>query len=313
MDRFGDLSNFVAVVEAGGIGAAADRLNLSKSVVSRRLKALESRLGVELVARTTRTLRVTNEGQVFFERSRQVLADLEEAEAALIHGRTSLSGTLRVSAPVQFGQQYIAPAMNEFIARHDRLTLDLDLVDRHVGLVEEGYDLAIRIGRLPDSGLIARRLCDVEVHVCASPGYLGTHGEPEAIGDLAHHDGLLHRAGATITGWAWTDGTGTVRNAAIRSRMISNDDRVLLAAARDGLGIISIPDFAALPDIRAGRLRRIMADTDWLTLGAYAVYPPTRHLSHRVRSIVDFLVAHVRASGGQPGGARAIAGDPRCR
>ena len=294
MDRFDELTNFVTVVEAGGIGAAAARLNLSKSVVSRRLKALEARLGVELVARTTRTRRVTNEGRAFFERSKQILNDLEEAETAMVYGKATLSGHLRISAPVHFGQEHIAPLLNDFVSTHDRLVLDLDLMDRHVGLVEEGYDLVIRIGRLQDSGLIARRLSDVEIYICASPDYLAERGTPETVDDLACHDGLRHRSGATITDWSYRDASGTIRNAPVKSRMISNDDRVLLGASCAGLGIISIPDFAALPDIRAGRLRRIMADTTWVDYSAYAVYPPTRHLSPRVRAIVDFLVANFR-------------------
>ena len=294
MSRFEDLTNFVAIVEAGGVSTAAERLQVSKSVVSRRLKALEERLGVELVARTTRTRRITNEGQAFFERAKQILADLEEAEAALTQEKTSLAGRLRLSAPVHFGQEYVAPALNAFVARHERLVLDLDLVDRHVNLVEEGYDLAIRIGRLPDSGLIARRLRAVDIYVCASPAYLAKRGEPETVEDLAGHDGLHHRSGATVTDWSWKDAAGAVRNAAIHSRMVSNDDRVLLRAARDGLGIISIPDFVVLPDVRAGRLRRIMPGVEWLNFAAYAVYPPTRHLSPRVRAIVDHLVVHFR-------------------
>ncbi len=297
MDRFEDLTNFVTIIETGGISAAADRLNLSKSVVSRRLKTLEERLGVELIARTTRTQRITNEGQVFFERSKQILTDLEEAEAVLADGQSSLSGSLRISAPVHFGQEFIAPALNAFIADHDKLVIDLDLMDRHVNFVEEGYDLAIRIGRLPDSRLIVRRLSDVAIYVCASPDYLATHGEPQTIADLANHNGLLHRSGVTITDWLWTDENGALQNAAIRNRMISNDDRVLLSAARDGLGIINIPDFAAIPDVRAGRLRRIMQGTNWVDYSAYAVYPPTRHLSSRVRATVDFLVANVRGAG----------------
>lgn len=294
MDRFEELSNFVMIVEAGGISAAADRLDLSKSVVSRRLKALEEHLGKELIVRTTRTQRITNEGSAFFERSKQILADLAEAEAAFAEENDSLKGNLRISAPVHFGQEIITPALNRFISLHDQLTIDLDLVDRHVNLVEEGYDLAIRIGRLPDSSLIARRLSEIEISICASPEYLAQHGEPKTLDDLAYHRGLRHRSGFSITSWWWTDAAGINHDAAIQRRMASNDDRVLLAAACAGHGIICIPKFAALPDIQAGRLVPIMTEINWMNYDSYAVYPPTRHLSHRLRETVSFLLHYVR-------------------
>ncbi len=293
MSQFEELTNFVAVIELGGISAAADRFNVSKSVVSRRLKSLEERLGTQLVVRTTRRQRLTNEGQAFYERAKQILVDLEEAESSLSRQTAGLKGRLRITAPVHFGENFIAPALTDFMALHDDLVIDVDLLDRHVNLVEEVYDLAVRIGRLPDSSLIARKLCTVTVKVCASPTYFERFGMPDDPLALSKHRALFHRSGAQITEWYFQSADGERHRARPQARMISNDDRVLLRAALEGHGLICVPEFVVAEGLSHRTLIEVMPETNWMGHEAYAVYPPTRHLSHRVRACVDFLAERI--------------------
>ena len=289
MDKFEDLQAFVAVVEAGTFTAAAERLAIAKSAVSRRVSALEERLGVQLLQRTTRVLNLTDTGRSFYEHSARILADLDEAEAAVQQEHGELRGTLRLALPLSFGVRHMCKPIAAFTKRHPRIRFDLDLNDRRIDLVEEGMDVAIRIGHLDDSSLIARRLFEVRTVVSASPHYLKTHGTPATPEDLLDHDCLVYSNLADPDRWSWNDRVGQRHSIEINPVMRASSGDFLANAAAHGLGIVIQPTFLAAEAIRAGHLVPILRDVEWPVSPAYAVYPPTRHLSYRVRAFIDFL------------------------
>jgi len=290
MDKFEDLQAFVAVVEAGSFTAAADRLNSAKSAISRRVSALEERLGVQLLRRTTRTLNLTDTGQSFYEHSARILADLEEAESAVQQEHGELRGTLRIALPMSFGVRHMCKPIAAFTKKHPRIRFDLDLNDRRVDLLDEGVDLAIRIGRLEDSSLIARKLFDVNAVVCASPHYLKTRGTPGTPHDLREHDCLVYSNLVEPALWRWKDTDGSEHSVKVNEVMRVSSGDFLTNAAAHGMGIVIQPTFIAAEAIRRGNLVPILDDYEWPLATAYAVYPPTRHLSYRVRAFIDFLV-----------------------
>ena len=208
MDKFEDLQAFVAVVEAGSFTAAGERLDTAKSAVSRRISGLEERLGVQLLRRTTRTLNLTDTGQSFYEHAARILADLDEAESAAQQDHGELRGTLRVALPMSFGVRHMCKPIAAFSKRHTKIRFDLDFNDRRIDLIEEGVDLAVRIGHLRDSSLIARKLFDVRTVVCASRPYLAAHGEPESPEDLHNHDCLVYSNLPDPDVWRWVDEHG---------------------------------------------------------------------------------------------------------
>ncbi len=292
MSRLEEIETFVAVAEAGGIGTGAERLGVAKSAVSRRLKDLEARLGVRLVNRTTRRLSLTETGRSYYERAVSLLADLEEADqaAAAVHG--TLRGRMRVAAPLSFGTRHLAPAITEFLCQHVELTIDLDLNDRRVDLIDDGFDLAVRIGQLEDSTLIARKLFDVRSVVCASPDYLARHGTPKRPEDLAGHTGFVYTNSPERLAWGWTDADGERRSVQLQpGRLASNNGDLLTMAAEAGLGVSIQPSFLVCDAIEARRLVPLLTDVAWRPAACYAVYPPGRHLSAKVRALVDFLAA----------------------
>ena len=290
MDRFEDLQAFVAVVEAGSFTAAAERLDIAKSAVSRRVSALEERLGVQLLRRTTRVLNLTDTGRSFYEHSARILADLEEAEAAVQQEHGELRGTLRVALPLSFGVRHMCKPIAAFSKLHPRLRFDLNLSDRRIDLLEEGIDVALRIGHLRDSSLIARRLFDVRHTVCASPAYITQHGEPQTPEELADHACLVYTNLPDPGRWTWQDADGETRQVEVNVVMRAGSGDFLANAAAHGLGIVIQPSFIAAESIRRGNLVPILSDYDWPVTPAYALYPPARHLSYRVRAFIDFLV-----------------------
>ena len=289
MDKFEDLQAFVAVVEAGTFTAAADRLNSAKSAVSRRVSALEERLGVQLLRRTTRVLNLTETGQSFYEHSARILADLDEAEAAVQQEHGELSGSLRVALPLSFGVRHMCKPIAAFSRQHPRLKFDLDMNDRRIDQVEEGIDVAIRIGHLKDSSLIVRKLFDSNTVVAASPHYLKTHGTPESPAELRDHECLIYSNLANPDSWSWTDEKGKERSVEVQPAIRSSSGDFLTNAASHGLGVVIQPTFLAAEAIRRGNLVPVLTNVKWPTAPAYAVYPPTRHLSYRVRAFIDFL------------------------
>ena len=290
MARFEDLHAFNAVVETGSFTAAAERLDTDKSMVSRRVSALESRLGVQLLRRTTRSLNLTDTGRSFYERAAQILADLEEAESAVMQEHGELRGRLRVALPLSFGVLHMCTPIDSFNKRHPGVRFDLDLSDRSVDLLQEGIDVAVRIGELRDSTLIARRLFTSRVVVCASREYLEQHGTPRAPDELANHACLVYSNLSEPDRWSWFDNQGIKHSVQVGVAMAANNGDLLNNAAAGGLGISMQPTFIAHQHIRGGSLVPILRDVEWPGTTAWAVYPPTRHLSYRVREFIDFLV-----------------------
>jgi DNA-binding transcriptional LysR family regulator len=292
MDRFEELQVFVAVVEAGSFTAAADRLDVAKSAVSRRVSALEERLGAQLLRRTTRRLSLTETGQSFYEHSARILADLDVAEAAVAQEHGELRGVLRIALPLSFGVRHMSEPIASFSRLHPRVSFELDLNDRRVDLVAEGADLALRIGRLADSTLIARRLFEARTVVCASPDYLERNGSPATPQDLVDHDCLVYSNLPDPTRWVCTDSEGNKHTTDVHAAMAASSGDFLCAASVEGLGIAMQPTFIAGEAISQGDLVPILTEYTWPVTPAYAVYPPTRHLSYRVREFIDFLAAH---------------------
>jgi len=290
MDKFEDLQAFVAVVEAGSFTAAADRLDTTKSAVSRRVSALEERLGVQLLRRTTRVTNLTDSGKSFYEHSARILADLDEAEAAVQQAHGELRGTLKVALPLSFGVRHMCKPIAAFTRMHPRIRFELNLNDRRIDLIEEGVDLALRIGRLDDSSLIARRLFDVRTVVCAAPRYLHAHGTPGTPEELREHDCLVYSNLPEPGRWRWTDSDGGQHSVEVKVVMQASSGDFIANAAAHGLGIAIQPTFLASEAIRHGNLVPILTDVQWPVSPAWAVYPPTRHLNYRVRAFIDFLV-----------------------
>ena len=289
MDKFEDIQAFIAVVDAGSFTAAADRLGSAKSAVSRRISALEARLGVQLLHRTTRVLNLTETGKSFYEHGTRILADLEEAEAAVQQEHGELRGTLRLALPLSFGVRHMCGPIATFSKQHPKVRFDLDLNDRRVDLIEDNFDVALRIGRLKDSSLIARRLFDVHAVVCASPHYLSVHGVPETPADLADHRCLVYSNLIDPDKWVYEDSEGQQGVVKVQSTLSASSGDFLANAAAHGMGLVIQPAFIASTAIRSGHLTPVLTDYAWPISPAYAVYPPTRHLSYRVRAFIDFL------------------------
>lgn len=292
MRRFADLEAFIAVVEAGSFTAAAERLDTAKSAVSRRVTALEEHLGVQLLRRTTRRLNLTETGRSFYEHSARILADLDEAEAAVLQQHGELRGKLRIALPLSFGARHMYTPIAAFSRKHPRVSFDLDLNDRRIDLIAEGVDLALRIGRLADSTLIARRLFEARTVLCASPAYLEERGTPQTPDDLLDHDCLVYSNLPDPTKWVCSDGEGARHAVDVPVTMMASSGDFLCAAAVEGLGLALQPTFIAGEFISRGELQSVLTDYQWPVTPAYAIYPPTRHLSYRVREFIDFLAEY---------------------
>lgn len=290
MDRLDDMLAFIKVVDARSFTAAAERLNLSKSVVSRRIAELENRLGARLLNRTTRKLSLTEVGQAFYDRCTRILSDLDEAERAVADLHAAPRGRLRVNAPLSFGLLHLSAAVAEFMQAFTSIEVDIDLNDRYVDLIDEGYDVAVRIGRLRDSSLIARRLAPNRRVLCASPAYLERHGIPTAPEDLTRHNCLLYTNVPTAEQWQFRVG-GETRSVRVSGTLRANNGDILLAAAVAGHGIVIAPTFMCGEALASGALCSLPLEGYASESSVYAVYPQNRHLSPKVRAFVDFLAA----------------------
>lgn len=279
---------FARVIEAGGISAAARRLHLSKSAVSKQLAALEDRLGARLLHRTTRRMSLTEAGAAFLERCRRVIAEAEEAEAAIGALQVEPRGILKVNAPMTFGTMHLAAAIPDFMARHPQVRVDLVLNDRLVDLIEEGFDVAVRIAQLADSSLVARKLAPGRRVLVAAPGYLDRHGRPQTLTDLLDHDTICYSYLASANEWRF-DGPNGEESVEVRGRLNANNGEVLLAATLAGIGIAALPTFICGPCLRAGTLVRVLPEYENRSIGVYAVWPSGRHLTAKMRAFVDFL------------------------
>ena len=290
MDRFENMENFIRVVEAGSISGAADRFGVAKSAVSRRLKELESHLGVQLFHRTTRQMNLTETGRSFYQQAQRILQDVLEAELATSQAHGVLKGRLKVALPLSFGLMHLGPAINDFMQAHPQIEFDLDFNDRQVDIMEEGFDLAVRIAKLPDSSFIARRLAPIHSVMCASPDYLARHGIPQTPAELVEHQCLAYNLLKDFEHWHLQDAAGKAIKVKIHPCLKAGNGEFLRDAAVAGLGIVLIPSFIVYEEIQKGRLRPLLDDYTVAPLEAYAVYPQTRHLSQRVRAFVDFLL-----------------------
>ncbi|MDX6807438.1 LysR family transcriptional regulator [Terrihabitans rhizophilus] len=290
VDRLQSMSVLVKAVDTGSLSAAARALGLTLPAASRKLAALEEHLGARLLTRTSRRLAPTEEGLIFCEKARQILAEVEEAEAALSLSRTEVSGRLSISAPTLIGRLRVSPLLPEFLASHPAVSIDLTLVDRYVNLAEEGLDLAIRVGELPDSDLIARRLGEVSRVVCATPDYLARRGTPETPDELAAHDCLVFADARDDAEWRFEQSGGT-RRMPIPGRLRTNSLDAVVSAALGGAGIARVPGWQVAGYIAEGRLVRILEGFERPAVPIHAVYGHRRLLAPRVRAFVDFLVA----------------------
>ncbi len=289
MDRFKAVQAFARVVEFGSFARAAERLGTSTSAISRLIADLERHLDARLINRTTRRLSLTEAGQSFFERSVQILNDLDEAEGSVRAAAVSPKGTLRLTCGVSFSERFLAPAIAEFAARHRDLVFDLDLSDRAVDLVEEGFDLAIRIGSIVHQGLVSRRIGWTQPVCCASPGYLAQHGTPRTPADLAAHECLSYTLLPMPNTWRFESAQGEHHELRVAMRHRANNGRMLAVLAAAGTGVIIEPDFIVAPEVRTGALVRLLPDHALPRTPISAVYPSRRHLSAKVRGFVGFL------------------------
>ncbi|MCR9071550.1 MAG: LysR family transcriptional regulator [Alphaproteobacteria bacterium] len=289
MDRLSHLATFVAVADAQSFSAAADRLDLSRAMASKHIQALEDRLGVKLLERTTRRVRLTDAGRRYLERARRLLQDLEVADTEARGERLAPGGLLRVNGPVSFSRTHLGAAIAPFLSRYPELSVDLTVNDRVVDLLEEGYDVAVRIGRLSDSSLVARRLAPVAIHLAASPGYLALRGVPRHPAELVDHACLTYAYSSEGIAWRFTDASGAVVVARPRGPMSANNGDILTEAAIAGAGIVQQPDFVLGPYFANGSLVRLLPDWQSPELAVHAVHHQSRHVSAKIRVFIDYL------------------------
>ena len=282
---------FAAVVDAGSFARAADRLDLSRGMTSRYVAQVEAHLGVRLLNRTTRRLSLTEAGQDYYQRASQILALVEQAEHAATQDTATPRGTLRVNASVSFGARHLGAGISAFLRRHPEVRIDLTLNDRVVDLVEEGFDLALRIARRVDPGLVARPITRARIIACAAPAYLKQHGAPRVPADLARHNCLTYAYSGLHREWRFSR-RGRTQTVKVSGSLHANNGDILCRAAAEGLGVALQPSFLLYELVRARKLVRVLEDwaADDLTL--FAVYPSRQFLPPKVRSFIDFMVAH---------------------
>jgi len=280
---------FARVVESNSFTGAARRLGMSKAAVSKQVSKLEERLGARLLNRTTRRLSLTEVGAAFYERCARIVAEAEDAELAVTRLNATPRGTLKIDAPVNFGMQYLAPLLPPFMLRNPELRVDVSFNDNFIDLIEEGCDLAVRIGQLPDSSLVARKLAETKSVICAAPSYWDRSGRPSHPAELADHDCFGYSYLATGNEWRLQGPEGPV-SVRVSGSLATNNGDVLRQAAVAGLGVVAMPVFMVCDDLRSGRLEPVLRDWEPPTRGIHAVYPHNRHLSAKVRAFIDHLV-----------------------
>lgn len=289
MERFSGIEAFVAVMAKGSFTAAAAHLGVSKSYVSKQVSALEDRLGAQLLKRTTRSISPTSAGHAFYDRCSQILIEMESAERAVTQLQTEPRGLLRASVPLAVGVRWLAPIVAEFLAQHDDLEIELDFSDRKVDLVDEGYDVVIRIGELEDSSLAFKHIAPVRLLVCMSPAYLAAHGPIETPDDLDPYDCLPYVY--STAAWQFAR-DGVERQVRPRGRFLSNNGEAGAHVCVQSQGVSILPDFIVAPFLNDGRLVHVLED--WIDnerRAIWALYPHSRHLSAKVRQFVDYIAA----------------------
>ncbi|WP_122223952.1 LysR family transcriptional regulator [Pseudomonas syringae group genomosp. 3] len=288
MDRALEMLVFCTVVDKGAFVAAAEPLGMSKAAISRHVSSLEERLGVRLLHRTTRRLSLTGEGSQFYHQAKDVLTLMNEAEEAVSSSAPEPSGVLRVSAPVSFGVLYLAQIWTEFMVAYPNIELDINLNDRLVDLVDEGFDTAIRITRMESSSLIGRRLASTRICLCASPSYLSTHTPIRNLTDLIDHNVIAYTNFAGGSEWAF-EGPHGVESIRTRPNVRCNNGYTCRSITLSGGGVSLQPSFMVADDLRLGHLIEILPEYKSIELGIYAIYPSRKHLASKVRVFINFL------------------------
>jgi DNA-binding transcriptional LysR family regulator len=292
MDEFSQIKTFVSLVESHSLSKTGEKMNIAVSAVSRRLKELESKLGVQLIQRTTRKMHLTEAGEKFYQRCGRLLDELEEAKQEASNSATTLSGTLKIATPLSFGVTHLSPAIAAFMHLHPQIKIDLDMSDRRIDLVGEGLDLAIRIGTLEDSSLMARKLASVRHVVCASPDFFNRYGTPKTPQDLSNMPALCYGNLDQPDTWHYRNKDNLPAKVKVPLRMRATNGDALVEAAVAGLGILCEPSFIVHGAVKRGVLIPVLMDYQWYAMNIYAVYPQTKHVPARVRAFIDFLVSH---------------------
>ena len=297
MDRLSEMEAFISVVDQGGFTDAAKKLGMSKSAVSKHVSALEARLGARLLNRTTRRVNPTEIGLAYYDRASVVLSGASEADEMVSSMQTAPRGALRISVPVSFGSSQGSGIVGEFLEQYPDVAVNMVLDDRFVELVAEGFDVAIRIGKLEDSSLKARKLTETRIAMVASPDYIARNGAPRSLEALSDHV-LLHYSNlSTGNFWRLRSRTGEERHVRVGGRLTANNGESLVRAAESGLGIALVPTFILGTGLQEGRLVELDPQAELDTLGIYAVYPPGRFTQPKLRAFIDFLAERLKNRG----------------
>lgn len=305
MNQLEDMRLFAQTVDSGSFTAAAHRLGLSKQFVSKRLAALEARLGVRLLIRTTRTLRTTALGMSYYEQASRLIQEVDAAEQSITRQNHTPRGRLRVTAPMSFGTMLLSTVLPRFLLAHPELTVEMQLNDRTVDLVGEGYDVGVRIGTLPDSSMIAQRIALMDMLVCGSPSYLAQRGAPQMPHDLREHDCLPYGHAPNVS-WNFTQ-NGKARAVNVNGRLCVNNGELLRDAARAGLGLTQLPHFIVADALQSGALVTVLDEFRPPALGVHVIYPGHRQSSLAVQAFADFLRSTLAAPGRAPPAAKRTA------
>lgn len=296
MDRLDCDRMFIAVMEAGSFVGAAERLGTSSGQASKLISRLEAELGVRLLNRTTRAVSPTEAGQAYYDRLRPLLEEFDTLDLAIRNTSQAPRGRLRLTAPLTFGTLELAPALNDFAVHYPDIELDVSFSDRVANLVDEGFDMAVRVGRPGDSSLIIRKLCEVRIVVIASAAYLERHGAPDLPEDLVSHHCIIDTNFRDPNRWPFRDAAGGEATVPVSGRIRYSNAEACLRAAEAGLGVACVPAFVAGEAIRSGTLSSVLQSFEPEPFGVYALYPHSRHLAAKVRALVDFLVERYRGT-----------------
>ena len=290
MDKLNAISVFCKVIETQSFTQAANQQNISVAMASKLVSQLEEHLKTRLLQRTTRKIVPTEAGMLYYQRCQAILLDLSEADSSISNMATSLQGNLLISVPRDFGLLYISPNLPKFIELHPNLHVEIEFEDKRVDLVAEGYDLALRIGYMQDSSLVARKISSAPMHFVASPSYLEARGIPLTPDDLEYHQGLLYKSSLNQVHWQSTK-ANQIQRYKIQSKVISNNGMTLLEMTKAGLGISNSPDFFVKDALASGELVEILSEYKQKPLDIYVVYPNRRHLPAKVRAFIEFLAS----------------------
>lgn len=290
LDRFTGLKVFIQLAQSGSLSGAARTLGMSQTMATKHLAAIEDRLGVRLVERTTRRMTLTEAGRAYLASAERIVADLDETEASIGAARAQARGLLRVNAPVSFGIKEIAPLLPDFLAAYPQVSVDLGLNDRVVDLVEEGWDMAVRIGRLAESSLIARRLAPSRMVVCGAPAYLAQRGRPRTLADLAGHECLGYTIPTPASAERWRFGLRGEIALPVSARLRASNGDALREAAVGGAGLCYLPTFIVSEDVKAGRLDIVTLDTPCAEFDGIFAITPSRRAPAKTRALIDFLI-----------------------